>query len=139
MLLRSNFSPFPQYFQYIFLIKGVYLHIHLLNLVVQFVFSSILKICYVEVRISRSISNGPFKFEITRVDCNSKQSVEKKCNRVNKNIRIQTDKLKNVCTVTHQSNSVDVKSNGRDGDDIDILVIFNEITHNYYQTWWCPL
>ena len=69
MLLRSNFSPFPQYFKYIFLIKGVYLHIHLLNLVVQFVFFSILKICYVEVRISRSISKGPFKFEITRVDC----------------------------------------------------------------------
>ena len=34
----------PQDFQYIFLIKGVYLHIHLLNLVVRFVFSSILKI-----------------------------------------------------------------------------------------------
>ena len=69
MLLRSNFSPFPQYFHYTFVIKGVYLHIHLLNLVVQFVFSSIMKICYVEVRISRSISKGPFKFEITRVDC----------------------------------------------------------------------
>ena len=47
----------------------VYLHIHLLNLVVRFVFSSILKICYVEVRISRSVSEGPFKFEITRVSC----------------------------------------------------------------------
>ena len=41
---REQFLPFPQYFQYIFLIKGVYLHIHLLNLVVRFVFSSILKI-----------------------------------------------------------------------------------------------
>ena len=36
MLLRSKFSPFPQYFQYLFLIKGVYLQIHLLNLVVRF-------------------------------------------------------------------------------------------------------
>ena len=66
---REQFLPFPQYFQYIFLIKGVYLHIHLLNLVVRFVFSSILKIWYVELRISRSVSEGPFKFEITRVDC----------------------------------------------------------------------
>ena len=72
MLLRSNFYPFPQYFQYIFLIKGVYLHIHLLNLVERFVFSSILNICYVELRISRSVSEGPFKFEITRVDCITK-------------------------------------------------------------------
>ena len=29
LLLGSNFSPFPQYFQYIFLIKGVKLHSHL--------------------------------------------------------------------------------------------------------------
>ena len=29
LLLGSNFSPFPQYFQYIFLIKGVKLHGHL--------------------------------------------------------------------------------------------------------------
>ena len=31
--------------------------------------SSILKIWFVEVRISRSVSEGPFNFEITRVDC----------------------------------------------------------------------
>ena len=35
----------------------------------QFVFFSILKIRYVELRISRSVSEGPFNFEITRVDC----------------------------------------------------------------------
>ena len=29
LLLGSNFSPFSQYFQYIFLIKGVKLHSHL--------------------------------------------------------------------------------------------------------------
>ena len=32
-------------------------------------FSSILQIRYVEVRISGSISESPFDFEITRVDC----------------------------------------------------------------------
>ena len=36
---------------------------------VRLVFSSVLHIRYVEVRISRSISEGPFDFEITRVDC----------------------------------------------------------------------
>ena len=35
MLLRSNFSSFPQYFQYIS--TGVKLHIHLLNVVVRFI------------------------------------------------------------------------------------------------------
>ena len=69
----SNFSPFPQYFQHIFLTKGVKLHIHLYNLVVRLAFSSILQICYVEVRISRSVSEGPFDFEITRVDCTMKE------------------------------------------------------------------
>ena len=37
----------------------------------QFVFSAILKIWYVEVRISRNVSEGPFNFEITKVDCTS--------------------------------------------------------------------
>ena len=37
MLLRSNFSSFPHYFIYIFLPSGVKLHIHLLNVVVQFI------------------------------------------------------------------------------------------------------
>ena len=34
---RSNFSSFPHYFIYIFLTSGVKLHIHLLNVVVQFI------------------------------------------------------------------------------------------------------
>ena len=67
LLLRSNFSSFPQYFQYI---SGVKLHIYLLNVVNRTSFSSILQIWYVEVRISRSISDSPLEFEITRVDCN---------------------------------------------------------------------
>ena len=33
------------------------------------IFSSILQFWYVEVRISRSISESPLEFEITRVDC----------------------------------------------------------------------
>ena len=37
MLLRSNFSSYPHYYIYIFLTSGVKLHIHLLNVVVQFV------------------------------------------------------------------------------------------------------
>ena len=51
------------------LTSGVRLHIHLLNVVVRLIFSSILQIWYVEVRISRSISESPLDFEITRVDC----------------------------------------------------------------------
>ena len=35
-------------------------------------FSSSLQFWYVEVRISRSISDSPLEFEITRVDCNIK-------------------------------------------------------------------
>ena len=66
----KQFLPFPQYFQYIFLTKGVSLHIiQLWKLVMQFVLSSILKIWYVKVRIPRSVSEGPFNFMITRVDC----------------------------------------------------------------------
>ena len=34
---RSNFYSFPHYFIYIFLTSGVKLHIHLLNVVVQFI------------------------------------------------------------------------------------------------------
>ena len=37
LLLRSNFTSFPHYFIYIFLTSGVRLHIHLLNVVVQFI------------------------------------------------------------------------------------------------------
>ena len=38
-------------------------------MVVRVIFSSILQIWYVDVRISRSISESPLEFEITRVDC----------------------------------------------------------------------
>ena len=34
---RSNFSSFPHYYIYIFLTSGVKLHIHLLNVIVQFI------------------------------------------------------------------------------------------------------
>ena len=70
LLLRSNFSSFPQYFQYISNFNSPITHIYLLNVVVRIIFSSILQIWYVELRISRSISEGPLEFEITRVDCN---------------------------------------------------------------------
>ena len=59
-------------FQNIFnisLVSRVQLHIYLINVVNRFIFSSILQIYYVEVRISRSISESPLEFEITRVDC----------------------------------------------------------------------
>ena len=45
------------------------IHIYLLNVVNQIIFSWTLQIWYVEVRISRSISESPLEFEITRVDC----------------------------------------------------------------------
>ena len=77
LLLRSNFSSLPQYFQNISLTSRVQLHIYLLNVVNQISFSSILQIWYVEVRISRSISESPLEFEITRVDCISNFSTKK--------------------------------------------------------------
>ena len=51
------------------LTSRVQLHIYLLNVGVRILFSSILQIWYVEVRISRSISENTLGFEITRVDC----------------------------------------------------------------------
>ena len=75
LLLRSNFSSFPQYFQYISDFNSSITHIYLLNVVVRIIFSSILQIWYVELRISRSISEGPLEFEITRVDCILEESI----------------------------------------------------------------
>ena len=43
LLLRSNFSSFPQYFQYTLTLR-VYLHINFLNVINRIIFSSILKI-----------------------------------------------------------------------------------------------
>ena len=59
------FSPLFHNIFNISLTSRVNLHIHLLNVVVRFIFS----IWYVEVRISRSISESPFDVELTRVDC----------------------------------------------------------------------
>ena len=73
---RGEIAPKEQFnsplFHNIFNISlnsGVKLHIHLWNVVVRFIFSSILQIWYVKVRISRSISESPLDFEITRIDC----------------------------------------------------------------------
>ena len=70
---RGEIAPKEQFllFSTIFSIylSRVQLHIYLLNVVVWIVFSSILQIWYVEVQISRSISESPLEFEITRVVC----------------------------------------------------------------------
>ena len=65
---QEQFLPFSTIFQHIFLTKGAKLHVNLWNLIVRLVFSSILHIWYVEVRISRNVSEGLFDLEITRVD-----------------------------------------------------------------------
>ena len=51
-------------------------------------------------------------------------------------MNIQENELENVCTVTHQSNGMNVKSNGTDSNGMDISVFFKEITHMSQQTWW---
>ena len=71
---RRNCSAISPLFHNIFNISltsrvQLHVHIYLLNVVVQIKFSSILQIWSVEVRISRSISDSPLEFEITRVDC----------------------------------------------------------------------
>ena len=53
----SNFSSFPQYFQYISNFKS------------QITYLYTKCGCYVEVQISQSISESPLDFKITRVDC----------------------------------------------------------------------
>ena len=65
---KCNFSSFPHYFIYIILLSGVKLHIHLLNVVVQFiVFLTLSTLICRSTDISVSVS--PLEFEITRVDC----------------------------------------------------------------------
>ena len=49
---------------------------YFLNVVVWIIFSSILQIWYVEIRISRSISESPLEFEITRGDCSTEDAKE---------------------------------------------------------------
>ena len=60
----SNFSSFPQYFQYISNFRS-----QITYSFVKIYFSSLPQHRYVEVRISRSVSESPLEFEITRVDC----------------------------------------------------------------------
>ena len=45
----------------------------------QIIFSSILQTWYVELRISRSMSESPLEFEITRVDCRYSHFFTKCC------------------------------------------------------------
>ena len=68
---KEQFLLFSTIFSihFVYLTSGVKLYTHLWNVVVRIIFSSILQIWYVEVRISRSISEGPLDFEITGVDC----------------------------------------------------------------------
>ena len=68
LLLRSNFSSFPQYFQYISNFKSPVTHI-IVKCGCSSIFFSFLQIWYVEVWIFRSISEIHLEFEITRVDC----------------------------------------------------------------------
>ena len=59
MLLRSNFSSFPHCFIYIFLTSGVKLHIHLLNVVVQFiVFFTLSTLIFRSTDISKCFSES---------------------------------------------------------------------------------
>ena len=58
----------------------------MLNVVNRIIFSSILQIWYVEVRISQSNSESPLAFEITRVDC---MFTERNHEHLNENIQNQ--------------------------------------------------
>ena len=69
LFLRSKTSSFPQYFQYISNFRC-----QITNSFVKcgcsiYLFSSILQIWYVEVRIFRSVPESPLEIEITRGDC----------------------------------------------------------------------
>ena len=66
---KKSISPLFHNIFNISRISRVKLYLHLLNVVVRFIFSPILQFWYVEVRISRSISESPLDFKITRVDC----------------------------------------------------------------------
>ena len=61
---EKHFFPFYIIIFIRSLTSGVKVHINLCNVVVRFIFSSILHIWYVEVRISRSISESPLDCEI---------------------------------------------------------------------------
>ena len=72
---RGEIAPLFHNIFNISLTSRVQLHIYLSNVVVRIIFSSILQIWYVEVRISRSISESPLEFEITGVDCSNNENV----------------------------------------------------------------
>ena len=71
---RGEIAPKKQFllFTTIFSIYSLLQESNYKKVVVRFIFSSILQVKYVEVRISRSNSESPFDFEITRVDCRPK-------------------------------------------------------------------
>ena len=71
MCPKEQFLLFSTIFS-IYLEFQVQLHIHLLNVVVRFSFSSILQFWYVGVRISRSISESPLEFEYNNKHSNEK-------------------------------------------------------------------
>ena len=64
-ILRSNFSSFPQRFQYISNFNGQITYLFVKS---GCSFFLNLQICYVEVRISRNITESPMDFDITRVN-----------------------------------------------------------------------
>ena len=68
LLQRSNFSSFPQYFRYISNFKSP-ISYKFVKCGCSNYFSSIIKIWYVEVQISRSVSESPLELDITGVDC----------------------------------------------------------------------
>ena len=78
MWKRGEIAPSPLFHNIfnISLTSIVQSHIYLLNVVVRVIFSSVLQIRSVEVRISRSISEGPLEFEITRVDCSTRNAMK---------------------------------------------------------------
>ena len=67
LLLRSNFSSFPQYFN-IPLTSRVQLRIYLLNVVVRIIFSQFCK-SYMSRYGYLEVFNSPLEFEITSVNC----------------------------------------------------------------------
>ena len=69
---KGAISPLFHNIVNISLTSRVQLHIYLLNVVNRISFSPILQVWYVEVRISRSISESLLEFERTIVDCTSK-------------------------------------------------------------------
>ena len=64
-------------------------------------FSSVLQFWYVDVRISRIISEKPLDFEITRVDCIIHKSIWAATYE-----KISQRRLKSVCTSTHSHQSL---------------------------------